>query len=74
MPPVCRTMNQTSSTVALTWSAVAGQQYQAQYSTNLQQTNWISLGSPFTATNGTATVCDTLGPDSQRLYRAVLLP
>ena len=74
MPPVFRTMTQTGSTVCLTWSAVAGQKYQVQYSTTLAQTNWINLGSPFTATDGTATASDTIGPDAQRLYRVVLLP
>jgi uncharacterized repeat protein (TIGR03803 family) len=74
MPPAFRTMAQTGSTVALTWSAVAGQTYQVQYSTTLGQTNWINLGIPFTATDGTATASDAMGPDPQRLYRVVLLP
>jgi uncharacterized repeat protein (TIGR03803 family) len=74
MPPVFRAMIQMGSTVALTWSAVAGQMYQVQYNTNLGQADWINLGSPFTATNGTATASDTIGPDPQRLYRVVLLP
>jgi uncharacterized repeat protein (TIGR03803 family) len=74
MPPAFRAMTQTGSTVALTWSAVAGQKYQVQYSTNLSQTNWINLCSPFTATNDTAAACDTIGLDPQRLYRVVLSP
>jgi uncharacterized repeat protein (TIGR03803 family) len=74
MPPVFRTMTQTGSTVGLAWSAVAGQRYQVQYSTNLGQTNWINLGSPFAATDGTATASDTIGLGPQRLYRVVLLP
>ena len=74
MPPILRTMTQTGGTVGLAWSAVAGQKYQVQHSTTLGQTNWFNLGSPFTATDGTATASDTNGPDPQRLYRVVLLP
>jgi hypothetical protein len=71
---VLRTMTQTGSTLGLAWSAVAGQTYQVQYNTTLGQTNWINLGSPLTATDGTATDSDTIGPDPQRLYRVVLSP
>jgi uncharacterized repeat protein (TIGR03803 family) len=74
MAPVFRPMTQTGSTVALTWSAVAGQRYQVQYATDLGQPNWINLGSPLTATNGTATAFDTVGLDLQRLYHVLLLP
>jgi uncharacterized repeat protein (TIGR03803 family) len=74
MPPLLQSVSQTDSGVALSWSAVAGQSYQVQYTAGLDQTNWVSVGSPCTATNGTATACDAIGPDDQRFYRVVLLP
>ena len=61
----------------LTWSAVAGQFYQSQYSTNLTQTDWkIVLGTKnIIATNGIMTTTDTNAAGSpQRFYRVVLFP
>ena len=64
-------MNQT---ITLTWTTVAGQIYQLQYTTNLAQTNWNNLGYPLVATNGVITVSDTNGPDTQRFYKVVQSP
>ena len=58
----------------LTWSAVAGRNYQVQFRTNLDQPNWNNLGSIVSATNITASVLATNGPDPQRFYRVALLP
>jgi uncharacterized repeat protein (TIGR03803 family) len=74
MPPVLRAISPTNSTVTLSWSAVAGQRYQVQYSTNLVQPNWTNLGAPCTATNGAAVAWDAVGPDPQRCYRVMVLP
>src|ERR1043166_29132 len=72
--PVIQAMPQTGGALALTWNATAGQTYQVQYKTALNQTNWNNLGSPMSASNGTATVSDAIGPDPQRFYRVVWLP
>jgi uncharacterized repeat protein (TIGR03803 family) len=74
MPPSLRTIQHTASTLSFTWTAVAASQYQVQFSTNLLQNSWNNLGGAITATNGTGTFSDTLGPDRQRFYRVVLLP
>jgi subtilase family serine protease len=60
----------------LTWSAIAGLAYQVQFSTNLLQTNWINLGSPFTAITNSLTISDTnaLLNSSRRFYRLLVVP
>jgi hypothetical protein len=58
-----------------TWSAVTGQVYQVQYTTNLFQPNWINLlVKPLVATNGTMTVSDTnpIFASPGRFYRVVV--
>jgi uncharacterized repeat protein (TIGR03803 family) len=74
MPPVFQTVSQTNGTITFIWSAVATQIYQVQYNTDLNSTNWNNLGSTITATNATAVASDSIGSDSQRFYRALLLP
>jgi len=75
MPAVFQPVTQTDDgALAFTWSAVAGQAYQLQYNTDLTSSNWINLGDAVMATNGTMSASDTIGSDSQRFYRVVLLP
>ena len=71
-PPVFQTVTQTGGTITLTWSATAGQTYQAQYTTNLSQPYWVDLAI-LTATNSTATTSDAPNPDTQRFYRIIWL-
>jgi hypothetical protein len=74
-PAVFQSAIMTSNSIQLTWSAMAGLAYQVQYQTNLLQNNWITTGSPITATNSTVTTTDNPGADPQRFYRLlVLLP
>jgi uncharacterized repeat protein (TIGR03803 family) len=73
-PPVFEQVTATVDSLALTWSAVPGEMYQIQFRTNLNQPDWLDLGNAVTATNSTATLLDSVGPDLQRFYRAVLLP
>ncbi len=76
LPPVFRSAIPTNNSVRLTWSSVAGQQYQLQYRPNLSAGDWADLGSLSLATNGTMTALDTLdsGSVSQRFYRVILAP
>jgi len=74
LPPVIKTIARTNDAILLTWTAVAGQTYQLQYSTNLAQTNWNVLGGSVIATNGVMSATDPLGSDPQRLYRVALMP
>ena len=59
--------------VALTWSAMTGQTYQAQCNPDLSPGNWRTLGSAVVASGATVTVTDTLATDTQRFYRIVLM-
>jgi len=74
MPPVLQVPTQAGGTVTLTWTAVAGQTYQLQYSSTPTSTNWLNLGAALTATNGTMTVSISNQLDPQRFYRVALLP
>jgi hypothetical protein len=69
--PMFQAVTQTNDALMLTWSTVAGQVYQIQYTTNLAQGNWNDLGYPLVATNGVVTVSDAIGPDARRFYRVV---
>lgn len=75
MPAVFRTLALTNGGATFTWSAVAGQTYQVQYSTNLTTTNWTILGKNIIPTNGVITTTDsTAAGFPQRFYRVVLFP
>ena len=73
-PPMFQTMTQTNQTLTLTWSTVAGQIYELQYTTNVAQPHWINWFYPLVATNTVITVTDTIGPDPQRFYQVVQSP
>jgi hypothetical protein len=74
--PAFQTATKTSSTFNLTWGTVTGLVYQVQYKTNLLQTNWINLGKPLIATNGSLTLSDTnaIGSSPQRFYHLMVSP
>jgi len=61
-------------TVTLTWDSLAGLRYKVEYRPNIQQTNWLALGSNITATGFTASVTDRTRFQAHRFYRVVLLP
>jgi len=73
-PPAFQSITRNGSTIAFTWSAVAGRAYQVQFKTNLTQSTWTDLGSAILGTNTTATASDSIGTNRQRFYRVVLLP
>ena len=74
MPAVFKAITLSNGTATLTWSAVAGQTYQVQYSDDLTRTNWSFLTKPSVATSGvmTATDFDGIASFAQRFYRVVL--
>lgn len=75
MPAVFKTITLIHGVATLTWSAVAGQTYLAQYSTDLSRTNWNAVGKFVVASNGTMTATDSNAAVSlQRYYRVVLFP
>jgi uncharacterized repeat protein (TIGR03803 family) len=72
--PMFTSIAEVSGTIQFTWSALPGQTYQAQYLTDLTQTNWNNLGNPVTATNGIASQTDRAPRGPQRFYRVYLVP
>jgi uncharacterized repeat protein (TIGR03803 family) len=74
MPAVLKAVTQTSGILTATWNVVEGQAYQPQFCTDLSQINWTNLGPSVTATNGTMSISDAIGPDPRRFYRLALLP
>src|SRR5262249_8789767 len=75
MPPVFQGASNLGGRIAVSWSSVAGQNYELRSSGALSAANWTNLGDPITASDGTMTAFDDLGPNPpQRFYRVVLLP
>lgn len=74
LPPVIKALTLANGAVTLTWTAVAGQTYQVQFSNDLTQTNWSPSTKPLLATGGvmTATDFDAITNSAQRFYRIVL--
>lgn len=71
--PAFKSVSKNDGSVQLTWTTMAGENYQLQYATNINQASWANLGIPVTTSNATLTVTDTpSGP--QRYYRLILLP
>ncbi len=73
LQPVFQSVVQTNGTLTLVWNSVANQTYQLQYTTDLTSTGWSNLCNSVVATNGVMSLSDSIGPDSQRFYRVVLL-
>jgi hypothetical protein len=71
--PAFQAPTTTNGSVQLAWSALAGVKYQLQYTKDLAQ-GWKNIGGVITATASAATYSDSIGPDSQRFYRVLLLP
>jgi hypothetical protein len=69
-----QTALQTNNNVFLVWSTVPGVNYLLQYTTDLDQPNWIDLQGPTPATAPTMSAFDVIGPDAERFYRVVLSP
>ena len=73
-PPVFQPVNLTQGTLNLTWSTEAGASYQLEYLSDLNSTNWTSLGGPLTATGPTLSATDYTTNGPARFYRTVRLP
>ncbi len=72
--PLITSLEFTNQTVQVTWSAVSGQGYQLEYTTNLSQTNW-SVVLPDVISNGaTAAQTNIFDQVSPQYYRVRVLP
>jgi hypothetical protein len=68
--PIIQTpVTMTNGQVVLTWTAPLGKTCQLQYKTNLNQTNWINIGSALTASNMIMSFTNAIGSDKQCFYR-----
>jgi uncharacterized repeat protein (TIGR03803 family) len=74
LAPVLQAAIQAGGTLRLGWSAVAGQMYQLQYSSDFGLNQWTNFGAANTATNGAMWAFDSISPDPQRAYRVEVLP
>jgi hypothetical protein len=74
-PPVFEdgSLKSANGTFSFTWTAATGISYQVQYTSNLAQNIWVNLGTPVTASGGTATASDAM-TNSHRYYRIVVPP
>jgi len=68
-PPLLQFLRASSDTIAFSWSAAAGYNYQVQYTTNLGTGPWLNLGGPLPGNNGTLSVSNTVNLARQRFYR-----
>jgi len=72
--PVFQSVTPVNGRLELFVNAAPGQTVQLQYSSDLASATWTNLGSPITATSGTISATDTLGPDQRRFYRVIVQP
>jgi uncharacterized repeat protein (TIGR01451 family) len=73
-PPTFSSAVVSNEMLTLRWSAISGQTYRVQYSTDLLNTNWTDLPLDVTATDTTASQVDSTSADAQRFYRVMVLP
>jgi hypothetical protein len=58
----------------LSWPALAGLEYQIEYTTNLNSRNWQPLGGPLSGNGNTLTVTNSLLSSAQGFYRVKIMP
>jgi hypothetical protein len=60
--------------VTLTLSTIPARMYRVEYKNDLNLPAWTQLGADRLASGTSLTVLDNIGPNTQRFYRAILLP
>jgi hypothetical protein len=74
LAPVLQNVVVDTGSLTFGWVAVQGQQYQLQTSTNLASTNWVSIGSPVTASNIFMMASNAVGTNQQQYFRVIVNP
>ena len=74
MPLQFQTMTLINGVFNLGWGAQAGRLYQVQYTTNLDQIQWVNWGNVLSTAGSAITVSDNTTNSPTRFYRIVLLP
>ncbi len=72
--PVFQSSSLTNGLLTLTWRVSVGQVLQAQYKTDLNQSDWIDLGGSITSVNSLASISDSVIGETQRFYRLIPIP
>jgi hypothetical protein len=60
--------------VTLTWNAMSGRSYAVEYKNSLADAAWLPLTTNILAASTSASATDSVGTNTQRLYRIVLEP
>ena len=61
--PKFQSVTTAGGSIIFSWNATTGFVYQLQYKTNLNQTNWVNLGSTMTASNIILSATNAFGSD-----------
>jgi uncharacterized repeat protein (TIGR03803 family) len=72
--PVLLSVKLTNNAVTLSWSAVAGRNYQLQSNGDLRQNAWSNVRLPVAATNSIVVAIDPSAVVARRFYRVVMMP
>jgi hypothetical protein len=72
--PLFNSVSQKDGLVTLSWTALAGRDYQLQARPDLASGTWSNLGAPLTATNSTLSASDPSNSAAAKFYRVILLP
>ena len=72
--PILNSAMVSGDNIALSWSAYMKVSYQIQSSTDLTQSGWTNVGSPFQATSNLVQVSLPIGNAPKRFYRVVMSP
>ncbi len=70
-PPSFQNVANVGGSIVFSWNSVTGSVYQLQYTTNLDQLNWVNLGSAITTSNAVLSATDTFNVNLQRFYRVL---
>jgi uncharacterized repeat protein (TIGR03803 family) len=72
--PAFQVASKNKDTLILTWTAIPGERYRLQYTSNPDFGAWLNLGSIRTATSNSISASDAIVTNLQRFYRVWLLP
>jgi hypothetical protein len=73
-PPAFSSGTLSNGALVITWSAIPGQTYRVQYTTNLSDGLWQDLPPDITASDVTASQSDSTLLGEQRFYRVMVVP
>ena len=72
-PPVIGPVSLVNGMVKVSWTATAGVTYCLQSKSTLKDSNWTTIPGNVTASGATASKEDPIGPNTQRVYRVMIV-